>query len=110
MSIPVLLTVLSAGGLLYWLIALMRFSVTRRLAIIVAALTPLWLLSGSPVWLQVAQASAVLVLIAVLVDARLIPKRGAMKVERELPPAVGLGETIEGAYHVRSTAPFAVMI
>ena len=110
MSIPVLFTVLIVGGLLYWLIALMRFSVTRRLAVILALLAPLWLLSGSRMWLIVALGAAMVVLIAMLIDALLVPGRDAVTIERELPPAVGLGETIEGTYHVRSTAPLPVMV
>ena len=110
MSIPVLFTVLIVGGLLYWLIALLRFSVTRRLAVILALLAPLWLLSGSRMGLLVAMGAAMVVLIAMLIDALLVPGRDAVRIERELPPAVGLGETIEGTYHVRSTAPFPVMV
>ena len=110
MSTPVLFTVLIVGGALYWLIAVLRYSVTRRLAVIVAVLAPLWLLSEQRVAFVAALVASGLVVLALLVDAWLIPGRGGLRVERELAPSVGLGESLAGTYLLRSTAAVAVRV
>ena len=110
MSTPVLFTVLIVGGVLYWLIALLRYSVTRRLAVIVAVLAPLWLLSDERAGFVAALIISSIVILAVLTDAALIPGRGELRVERELASSVGLGESIEGTYLVRSAAPVALRV
>ena len=104
MSLPTLLTVLAIGGILYWLIALARFSVTKRLALIVGLIAPLWLLSESREGFMVAAIVTSIGFLIMLADAWMIPVHGGVRVERDLPPAVGLGESVEGWYRVRSAS------
>ena len=110
MSLEFLLGILAIGGALYWLIAVERYSVTRRLALVVALLAPLWLLSGIRTGFAVALIASSAVFVAMLFDAWLIPARRGIRIERELPPSVGLGESVEGWYRVQSASRYAVRV
>ncbi len=78
------------------------FLPTRRLAIAIALLAPLWLLS----WWQAgfvftAMLSIVLILL-VAADVALLPDVRDLDVERVAPPTLGVGDAGEGRYLVRS--------
>jgi uncharacterized protein (DUF58 family) len=84
--------------------AVLAFLPTRRLALVVALLAPVWLLSdrqrGATITLLV-----LLALVAVVVyDLLTIPARWQIEVERQIPDTVGLGDTIPARYILRSRA------
>lgn len=79
----------------------MPYTPTRRLALVVALLAPVWLLSGSTAGLAVAIAATLLVAIAAGADVVRAPVGGAAILERALPGTIGLGDPIVGAYVVR---------
>jgi len=81
------------------------FVPTRRLALLVALLAPLWLLSGTEAGLAVAAAVSVMLIVAALTDAVRLPRAADLTVERELPSDVGLGDVVEGRYRVHSAWP-----
>ncbi|HUF27888.1 MAG TPA: DUF58 domain-containing protein [Gemmatimonadaceae bacterium] len=105
-----LVAILAAGAGVYWLIGVARYSVTRRLALIVALLAPLWLLSGAPIGLAIATTASLAVVLVMFADAMLLPGRRSLEVTREVPPTVGVGETVEGIYRVRSAVPRALRV
>lgn len=107
LELSTILAILAVAGLVYWVIAVARFSVTKRLGWVTLALAPLWLLSGTDAGLLPGRIAAILLLVAVAADAvmvGLITARDQVRVRRELPPTVGIGETVGGVYHIRSTA------
>lgn len=85
-----------------------RFAPTRRLALAVALLAPLWLLSGGAAGLALAAGALVLLGAAVVFDSLALPGAARVAVRRELPSAIGLGDPVAGAYHVTSTAGAAL--
>jgi uncharacterized protein (DUF58 family) len=76
---------------------------TRRAALVVALLSPVWLLSGSEWGMLAAAAISLLFLVVLVADAALLPDRGALDVERRLPATIGVGDRVSGAYVVRSS-------
>jgi uncharacterized protein (DUF58 family) len=76
---------------------------TRRFAAALALLAPLWLLSFSPVGLAVAAVLTALLVAVAVSDAWRIPSPRSVVVERQFPPAVGIGDVATGGYHVRAT-------
>ncbi|HEU4631383.1 MAG TPA: DUF58 domain-containing protein [Gemmatimonadaceae bacterium] len=83
---------------------------TRRLALVVALTAPVWLLSGSTAGTIAAAVVSALVVAAVGVDLLRAPRADAVEVTRELPPAVGLGDRVEGAYVLRARWPVALRV
>jgi len=79
------------------------FVPTRRLALLVALLAPVWLLSGKPAGSAAAAAITLLLAAIALSDVLRAPGASDLAVERELPPAVGVGDVAEGSYRVRSS-------
>jgi uncharacterized protein (DUF58 family) len=80
---------------------------TRRLAWVVMALSPVWLLAGMPgAPKRIAIGVIVLVALAVLWDAAVIPPRRRLTVERAAPPSVGVGDRIEFSYTLRLRWPW----
>ncbi len=76
---------------------------TRRLAIIVAACAPVWLLSS------VAGAIAIVaIVVAVVADLLLLPAKWQIGAERIVRTNVGLGDAERGEYRVRSTSARAI--
>ena len=73
---------------------------TRRLVIIVAVLSPLWLVSQ-----PVAAFALAIVAAAVILDLLLLPAKWQVTAQRIVPTNVGLGDNERGEYRVRSTAP-----
>ncbi len=82
--------------------AALAFLPTRRLALAIAALAPLWLASGVRVGQMVALAATIALVLAVLVDVALLPTADDLGVSRELPEAIGVGDPVEGTVVVRS--------
>ena len=81
----------------------MRFSLRylpqRRLALVAALTSPLWLLPGNA-GMYAGSAALVLLVLATAVDFLLLAPRAAIGVERELPGTVGIGDSGEGEYVV----------
>ncbi|MFL5605639.1 MAG: DUF58 domain-containing protein, partial [Gemmatimonadaceae bacterium] len=75
---------------------------TRRLAVAVALLAPLWLLSWLPLvrWLPVVALAALVV--AVVLDIALLPTARDALVDRMLEPTIGVGDDAELRYRVTS--------
>ena len=76
---------------------------TRRLLLMVVALSPLWLVSA-----YAAAVAVALVAIAVAVDLLLLPARWQVVAQRVVPANVGLGDDERGEYRVRSQAKRAL--
>lgn len=87
----------------------LRYSPERALAWLVAASGLLWLLPGRAGTIAGQSALAVIALLAAA-DFALLPSRRALTVSRELPETVGIGDTVEGAYHVESHWPRAITV
>jgi uncharacterized protein (DUF58 family) len=75
---------------------------TRRLAIAVALLAPVWLLSWWRAGLVLAALVTVALVILTAVDTALLPDTFDLDVEREAPITLGVGDTSEGRYFIRS--------
>lgn len=78
------------------------FAPTPRLALLVLAVAPAWLLSGWPAGRAVAAGLLALVALAAVVDAARAPRPADVDVARELPPTAGMGDPVPGRYAVRS--------
>jgi uncharacterized protein (DUF58 family) len=80
---------------------LLRVVPERRLAVIVAATAPLWLLPGRA---GIVAGSVALGAIAAftVADWFALPPRDGVGVARELPPSVGIGDRAEGTFVVES--------
>lgn len=76
---------------------------TRRAAAAVAVTAAAWLLPGTG--LQVALVALLVLLAVSLLDAVLLPSERDIDIERELPESVGVGDTVEGQYVLRSRWP-----
>ncbi|MES2176825.1 MAG: DUF58 domain-containing protein [Gemmatimonadota bacterium] len=82
--------------------ALTTFAPTRRFAVALACVAPLWLVSANPVGAWIA-AGAVLALAALCVsDVAALPRRRDLDVRRDFPETVGVGDQAEGRYVVES--------
>jgi uncharacterized protein (DUF58 family) len=80
-----------------------RFTVERRLALLVAAGGVLWLIPSVGNLAAVSYLAALL--FAVAVDIALLPSRSGVTVEREAPAAVGVGDARAGSYVISSHWP-----
>ncbi|HSJ62307.1 MAG TPA: DUF58 domain-containing protein [Gemmatimonadaceae bacterium] len=74
---------------------------TRRLAIATAAVAILWLIPGRA-GIVLAAGALLAVMIATIVDAVRLPPASGVDVERQIPDSVGVGDTVEGEYVLRS--------
>ena len=84
------------------LLAVIAFAPTRRMAIAVVAIAPLWLLSGSSVGTAVAALALVALLAALVADVAMLPDAEDVSVRRTLDETIGVGDTIEGRYEIQS--------
>ncbi len=82
--------------------AVVGFTPTRRLAVALALAAPVFLLSGWPVGLWLARAVVLFVVIALVVDVAMLPRRSDVDVHREFPDTVGVGDHGSGRYRVTS--------
>jgi uncharacterized protein (DUF58 family) len=78
------------------------FAPTRRLAVAAAVLAPVWLLSGTSPGYAAAVTCTLLLALATLLDAALLPSRRDLDVERALPDTLGVGDSAQATYHVES--------
>lgn len=93
----------------------MRFAPTTRLACVVLATAPVWLLGAIPGVRGAPMVGGVvlfLILVAVLVDIGLTPGHDGLTVGREFPGTIGVGDIVAGAYVLASRwpAPIAVAL
>ena len=78
------------------------FVPTRRLALAVAVVAPLWLLSRMPGGAWIAFGAAMLLLLVALVDVAMLPAPRDLDVERRLEPTIGVGDDAELRYRIES--------
>jgi uncharacterized protein (DUF58 family) len=78
------------------------FTPTRRLALAMAAVAPLWLLSGWRVGLIVATLALLALIVALVVDVATLPLGDDLDVVRTFPTTVGVGDHADGQYTVAS--------
>ncbi|MEP6620027.1 MAG: DUF58 domain-containing protein [bacterium] len=78
------------------------FVPTRRLAMMVACLAPLWLVSGWRLGAIAASVASVAVLVALAIDVAALPTRRDVDVRRILPDTIGVGDSVVGEYRVAS--------
>lgn len=90
--------------------ALLAFAPTRRLALVVALLSPLWLLSGTGAggWIA-AVALSLLALLAGL-DAVRLPAATDVTVTRRAPETIGVGDREEAGYAIASHWNHALLV
>ena len=82
--------------------AVSAFLPTQRLAIAVALLAPLWLVTWWSAGLVVAAIATLALVAAVALDLVLLPDTRDLDVEREAPLTLGVGDRGDGHYLVRS--------
>ncbi|HEU4584793.1 MAG TPA: DUF58 domain-containing protein, partial [Gemmatimonadaceae bacterium] len=90
--------------------AIVAFLPTQRLALVVALLSPVWLLSATDRGPAIIAIVLILLVLAVFIDVITIPARWQLEVVRELPARVGLGDPVEGSYRVVSRAKRALRV
>lgn len=78
------------------------FLPTRRLAVAVALLAPLWLSSWWRAGFVLAAVASLALAVLVALDIALLPDTRDLDVEREAPATLGVGDAAEGRYLVRS--------
>ena len=78
------------------------FVPTRRLALGVALLAPLWLLSRLPGGPWIAFGAALLLVAIALLDVAMLPAVRDLEVERMLEPTIGVGDDAELRYRIVS--------
>jgi uncharacterized protein (DUF58 family) len=83
----------------------LRYSPTSKLALAVAVLAPIWLLSGFPAGQLLALAVTFAIAVAAALDTVLLPAAKQLRVERHLPGAAGLGDAEQGSYEIHSEWP-----
>ena len=75
----------------------LRYHPTRKLAVVVVLLSPLWLLTAFDAeWWIAAVAALGILAAAVITDALALPTAHDLSVVRNLPPTVGVGDSVEG--------------
>jgi uncharacterized protein (DUF58 family) len=77
---------------------------SRRLALLVAVAAPVWLASASTVGATLATLLTVLIAVAALADALTTPAHWQVAVERAFPERLGLGDTVDAHYAVRTVS------
>jgi len=75
---------------------------TARFAYAIAAVAPLWLLPGRT-GLTIALVALLAVVLIAAADYIALPGKSGLQLERLLPPTVGIGDRVTGAYVVRSS-------
>ena len=78
------------------------FTPTRRFALVLALIAPLWLTSGWRAGLVLALAATLAVIVALVVDAAMLPARHHVEVRRTFPATVGVGDPADGRYAIDS--------
>lgn len=86
---------------------LTRYAPSKRLALLAAVTAPLWLLPGAA-GVYAGAGAAVLLVLAAAADFLMLPPRASIRVERAAPPAVGIGDTVQGQYTLANSGARAV--
>ncbi|MEO7855597.1 MAG: DUF58 domain-containing protein [Gemmatimonadaceae bacterium] len=82
--------------------AVSGFAPTRRLAVWIAGLAAVWLVSADAAGFAIATACTAALALAVVLDIALLPAAHDLEVRRFLPTTVGVGEAMNGEYAVQS--------
>lgn len=90
--------------------AIVAFLPTPRLALVVALLSPIWLLPATARGTALIAATLVALVLAVIFDILTIPARWQVELARRLPDTVGLGDPADGAYIITSRAGRALRL
>ena len=86
------------------------YAPTRRLAVALLLLAPVWLLTAFPWGESVATLATLVLLAAAFADGALLADARRLAVSRELPEVVGLGDTAEARYVMRARWPRRVRL
>jgi len=86
------------------------YAPTRRLAVALLAIAPVWLLTAFAWGDAVASALTLALVAATFADGALLADHRRLDVARELPDVVGLGDEAEARYVVRSRWPRRVRV
>ncbi|MEP6834858.1 MAG: DUF58 domain-containing protein [Gemmatimonas sp.] len=86
-----------------------RFSLQRRLAVLVALVALVWLLPD-PVGIYVGRVALAAIVIAVSADFLMLPARAAIVVEREFPHNVGIGDQATGTYTISNRSGQSLVV
>jgi uncharacterized protein (DUF58 family) len=78
------------------------FVPTRRLALGVAVLAPIWLISRQPGGAWIAFGATLLLIAVALLDVAMLPAVRDLEVERVLEPTIGVGDDVELRYRITS--------
>ena len=78
------------------------FVPTRRLALGVATLAPVWLISRQPGGIWIALGAVALLVVGVLLDVAMLPAARDLEMERLLEPTIGVGDDAELRYRITS--------
>jgi uncharacterized protein (DUF58 family) len=78
------------------------FVPTRRLALAVALLAPVWLVSRQPGGVGLAFGATLLLVAAALLDVAMLPAVRDLEVDRLLDPTIGVGDDAELRYRITS--------
>jgi uncharacterized protein (DUF58 family) len=81
---------------------MLGFVPTRRLALVIAAVAPLWLLSRWSAGFLVAACALVALVISAALDIALLPEATDIEVDRRLPETLGVSDRVDGSYHLGS--------
>jgi Uncharacterized conserved protein (some members contain a von Willebrand factor type A (vWA) domain) len=84
------------------LVESVRFAPTRRFALLLACVAPLWLLSAWPAGTVVAVGALLVLLAAKVVDSAMLPCASDIDVLRTLDASVGVGDVAAGTYVLES--------
>ena len=79
-----------------------RFTPTRRFALVLACAAPLWLLSAWPAGTALAAAVLLAIIVAKVVDSAMLPRASDFEVRRTLDASVGVGDVAHGSYEITS--------
>ena len=82
--------------------AVLGFAPTNRLAAWTGGLALVWLASHGAAGVAIAAACTAALVLVVVLDIALLPATADLEVRRSLPASVGVGDTVDGAYEVRS--------
>lgn len=92
--------------------ALARYAPTPRLALLLALVSPIWILSSGSTGQAVASALVALIALATLADALRIPGARYITLTRDFPATIGVGDSKQATYQISSTwpAPLSVTV
>ena len=84
------------------LVESIRFTPTRRFALVLACAAPLWLLSAWPAGTALAAVVLLAIIVAKVVDSAMLPQAADLDVRRTMDASVGVGDVAHGSYEITS--------